>query len=292
MLGQLAAVVAPIFVAAAVGYVWSRTGRRYEDEFVRRVVMYVGTPCLIVSTIGQAEVDTVSLARIGGACLATVLVTALVFGAILRLARQDLRVALPPLVFPNNGNMGLPLALFAFGEEGLALALAWFVVMALSHFTLGVAIASGTSRWRDSLESPIVWSAVVAVGLQITGTGLPAWVANTVDLLGGLTIPLMLITLGASLAGIRVRALGGALGLAVLRLAGGLGAGLAVAFVLGLDGVARDVVVLQAAMPAAVFNYLIAQQFGRSPELVASVVVTSTLLSFATLPLLIAALLG
>lgn len=292
MTAQLMAVIAPIVLSAAVGYGWARSRLDYPADFVRRVVMWVGTPCLVISTISRAEVPAVTLLMSGAASLAVVAVTLAVFAPLLAVSRMDRRVYLPPLVFPNTGNMGVPLCLFAFGDDGLALALAFFVAMTLAHFTVGLLITAGVGEYRQVLRSPIVWSAAVAVLLLVTGTGLPAWLDNTMSLLGGLTIPLMLLTLGVSLASIRVQTMGRALVMSVLRLAGGLLAGILVAWLFSLEGVARGVVILQAAMPAAVFNYMIALHQDRSPRDVAGVVVVSTLLSFLTLPLLLGWLLS
>ena len=287
LLAELSAIVAPIFIAAAVGYAWARSGRDYDGIFVRRVVMNIGTPCLIVSTIGRAEVATPVLLGIALACWLVVALTIVVFGLLLRLGGLDRRVFLPPLVFANVGNMGLPLALFAFGQEGLALALGFFVANTMAHFTVGIFLTAGRVSLGEMLRTPILHAAFIALFVQLSGVVFPAWLDNTLDLIGGITIPLMLITLGVSLASIQVATLARTTVLALLRLGGGVLAGWLVAWVLGLEGVARAVVILQSAMPAAVFNYLLAQQYGRSPADVAGLVVVSTLLSFLTLPLLL-----
>ncbi len=284
MTAQLMAVIAPIVLSAAVGYGWARSRLDYPADFVRRVVMWVGTPCLVISTISRADVPPVTLLLSGAASLTVVTVTLVAFALLLTAAGMSRRVYLPPMIFPNTGNMGVPLCLFAFGEEGLALGLAFFVAMTFAHFTLGLVITAGIREYRQVLRSPIVWSALIAVTLLMTGTSLPLWLDNTMTLLGGLTIPLMLLTLGVSLASIRVQTIGRAFVLSALRLVGGLLAGVLVAWLFSLEGVARGVVILQAAMPAAVFNYMFALQQNRSPHDVAGVVVVSTLLSFLMLP--------
>ena len=116
---------------------------------------------------------------------------------------------------------------------------------------------------------------------------VPSWISRTTSLLGGFTIPVMQLTLGVSLARFGVvRPLRG-LGLSLLKLAGGAAVGFAVAALLGLEGVAAGVVILDCAMPVAVFNYMFAERHARSPSEVASLIVLSTLLSLLTLPLLI-----
>ena len=98
---------------------------------------------------------------------------------------------------------------------------------------------------------------------------------------------MMLITLGVSLASIRVQHLGRGMLLGALRILCGAGAGWLIGHLLDLSPLAQAVLVLQSAMPVAVFNYLFAVRANRSPEEVASLVMCSTLLSFVVLPLLL-----
>lgn len=284
---SLFAIVAPIVIAAAIGYVWGKAKMPYDGEFVSRVVMLVGSPCLIISTFTHASLDADRLVHMSMVAATGIAATALVAVAALRLSGLPLRVYLPPLLFPNCGNAGLPLALFAFGQEGLALALVIFMVMSVLHFSLGVAIVGGGNPLTSLLRAPIVYAALVSVALLYTGMALPRWAQNTVDLLGDMSIPLMLLSLGVSLAQLHVSGIGRTLALSVLRLLLGVAVGFAVAALFGLEGAARGVTVIQFAMPAAVFNYMLALRYQREPNAVAGIVIVSTLLSFATLPLLL-----
>jgi predicted permease len=279
--------MAPIVVCAGIGFVWTKSGRPYDTQFVTRLVMNVGMPFLIVSSLSRAELDGKALAEIGlaAACL---LVGFIALGALaLLVLRRKIRDFLPSLSFPNTGNMGLPLCLFAFGPDGLSLALVVFLVVSVTHLTLGVALVSGGGNLKQFLLNPIILATGVGVLLVLTGWGLPAWVRNTMDIMAGLAIPLMLLTLGVSLASLKVQTISQSLLYACLRLALGFSVGVLVAQVFGLSGATRGVVILQASMPVAVFNYLLAEQYRRSPNEVAGNVVISTALSFATVPVVL-----
>ena len=139
-------------------------------------------------------------------------------------------------MFPNSGNMGLPLCLFAFGQEGLALAIGYFAVSAVSQFTIGQAIAAGHASPKRLLSTPIVWALALALILVATNTELPRWAFNTVDLAGQFTIPLMLLALGVSLSRLGVSSLGRSGALAVLRIAGGIAVGFLLAWGLRAGG--------------------------------------------------------
>lgn len=285
MIIRLFSIIAPVFACAAIGYLWARSGRPFDTQFVTRLIMNVGAPCLIISSFaGIGTIDHAALARVGVAALVGLLLIGSATAVVLRALKLDARTFLPSVTFQNSGNMGLPLCLFAFGQAGLSLAIVVFLVISTANFTVGVAIVSGEGSPAKVLRLPLVWAAAIAVVLVLTGWTLPVWISNTVHIMGGLTIPMMLLTLGVSLASLRVDTVAQSFLFALLRFGFGFGAGVLVSHMLHLTGVARGVVVLQSSMPPAVFNYLLAARYNRSPERVAGIVVVSTVASLAVLP--------
>lgn len=284
----LVQILAPIFLAAGLGFAWDRLGHRFETDFVTRLVTMVGTPALVFSAL---TAHGLSLADFGVTALAAVLAMAafgVIGAAILRVARLPVRSSyLATLMLPNAGNMGLPIALFAFGEPGLALAIAFSTLITIGHFTVGLSLASGATSPRHLLTAPALYAMLAALGFIAAGTAPPVWLANTTDLLGGLTIPMMLLSLGVSLSRLRVAALGRSTFLGAARLSMGFVVGVGITRLFGLDQVAAGVVILQCSMPAAVLNYLWAARYGGPVEDVAGTIIVSTLLSFLTLPLLL-----
>ncbi len=287
MIGQLLSIVAPVFIAVGVGYGMARVGRQGEPAFIHFLILNIGTPCLIFATFAEIDltpgtVGTMALAAVGalvaGATIALVL---------LKAAGMSVRAYLPALTHPNTGNMGLPLCLFAFGERGLALGLSYYVVIAISQFTVTPSIALGSLSLGRIARTPLIYAVIASFAFLLGDIEVPPWLANTTGLLGDVTIPLLLITLGASLARLKVADLKGGLWLSAARLGMGFAVGLLVAWILELEGAERGVVILQSAMPVAVFNYLFAAEHGTDPEGVAGMVVISTVLSFLFLPLLL-----
>ena len=139
--------------------------------------------------------------------------------------------------------------------------------------------------FRQILRMPIIYAIGLALALIWTGQQLPQIAGRAVQLLGAIAVPLMLLSLGYSLATLKIASLRMSLVFAVARLVGGFAIGWLVAIAFGLEGVARGVVVIQSAMPAAVLNYLFALRYNNDPQEVAGLVVLSTLLSVALLPL-------
>lgn len=296
MYNELLAILAPIVISTGAGFIWGKSGADFPSDFISRIVMNIGTPCLIIGAMAKVELDP---SVVGQVALATALtMTAMGFAGwiLLRSMKLEIGTYLPPLIFPNNGNMGLPLCLFAYGQTGLALALGSFMVMMIATFTVGLVLVTRSERglWARMAEitrQPVIYSMLIAVLLLVTDIDLPRWMSNTLDLLGGIAIPLMTIALGVSLATLKIRSWQRSLFFGLVRVVGGLILGLAVCELMGLTGVSRNVVLLQSAMPIAVFNYLLALRYNRHPEEVAAMVVVSTLVAFIGLPFLLAALL-
>lgn len=288
MLSILFTVIAPVFLIAFLGWGWVKSGRDFNTPVVTALVTNIGTPCLIIDTLLKVDLEPHALGQMVYAAAATHAIF-LVFGWLaVKAVRQPVSTFLPGLIFGNTGNMGLPLCLFAFGQEGLALAIAYFVLNAVLLFTLGMQLAAGRASIKDLVRTPLIWAVILAVTLLLTDTALPKWIANTVGLLGGMTIPLMLMALGVSLANLKVTAMGRSVYFSVVRIGMGFAAGWLVASLMGLEGVARGVVVIESSLPLAVFNYLFAVRYNNRPEEVAGAVVVSTLLSVFALPFILA----
>jgi len=289
---ELFTIIAPILVCATIGFAWEKSGRPFDSRMLTRLVVNFGTPCLVFSSLTRLEADRSALWAVGLAMAAVLACAALLALGVVLVARRSPRDYLPAMTFGNSGNMGLPLCLFAFGEAGLTLGVACFAVTALAQFTFGGLMASGEPVVRHVTRAPIVWAVAAALAVMATGAPVPRWIGNTIELLSGMVIPLMLIMLGVSLARLKIRSFARTLPFSLVRLAGGFAIGLAVAELAGLEGIARGVLILQASMPVAVFNYLFAEQYDREAGDVAAMVVLSTLISFATLPVLLWFVLG
>ncbi|MEM9642122.1 MAG: AEC family transporter [Pseudomonadota bacterium] len=280
-------IVAPVFLLAGLGFAWVRIGFDYDVAFVTRLAMSLAIPCLIFMSLVRTEIDPRILRD---SAIATLMAYAATGGAlyfIINTLGLDRRTYWAPLTFGNTGNLGLPIALFAFGAEGLGFAVVVFAVMLVLQFTLGVWVVSGRSSPLTMLREPMVWATVLGGVFLIAGWSLPVWAGNTLDLIGQLGIPLMLITLGVAMSRLRPAAVGRAFGLSAVKLAVSLALALLAGYVMGLPGVAMGVLVLQLATPVPVTNFMLAQKYGANATEVAGLVVVSTLLSVLSLPVIL-----
>ncbi|MBW2291096.1 MAG: AEC family transporter [Deltaproteobacteria bacterium] len=291
MFGELFSIVTPVYLCIAVGFLWRRVGRPIDNSLIADLCMNLGAPCLVFSSLVGLDVDLSALAQLAGVVIAAFVIFGVLGVVALRVAKLPTASFLAPLIFPNTGNLGLPICLFAFGAEGLLYAVVFFSITSVIQFTVGQWLWSGDASLRQLARTPLIYAVFAAIGVIATGIEVPTWLLRTTQSLGGITIPLMQFTLGVSLATLRVKHLPKSFALGGLRLVMGFAVGVGLTELIGLEGVVRGVVILDCAMPAAVINYLFAQKHNRDPDEVAGIVVASTTMSLLTIPLILAWLL-
>ncbi len=278
-------IVAPVGLLGLIGYLWVRTGHEYRMEFITRLSMTLSVPALIFTALMQAELDPKALTSVTLAAVAAYgALTVILWGAV-KLLNLDRRTYLAPLIFGNTGNVGLPLALFAFGEAGLGYAVVIFAVMMVWSFTFGIWLVSGGGSLMRVVKEPAMGATLLGALFLWQGWQTPLWLTNSLTLLGQIAIPMMLITLGVAVARLTPGRLGRAIWLSVMR--GGLTVAVAVAVgrYFALDPVGFAVLVLQVSTPVAVTSYMLAEKYGADADAVAGLVIASTLLAVITLPL-------
>jgi predicted permease len=197
----------------------------------------------------------------------------------------------------NNGNMGLPISLFAFGEPGLSLATIYYVVTAFTNNTVGTVVASaGSAPLRGAMSQvlrvPMLYAALAGGLLNYFSVSLPQGIFRSVDIIADAAIPCMLILLGIQLQNTSFRTRQkGVFRSATVRLLVSPILAAAICLLFGVGGLERDVVILQAAMPTAVVVSVLATEFDAAPRLVATIILVTTLLSMATLSVILSFLL-
>lgn len=281
-------IVAPVFLLALIGFAWVRLGFAYDVAFVTRLAMSMAIPCLIFMSLVRTEIAPDIL---GDTALATVVsytVVALGVTAVVGILRLSQRTYWAPLTFGNTGNLGLPVALFAFGAEGLGFAVVIFAVMLILQFTIGLWVVSGEGRPTAVVREPMVWATLLGGLFLLMDWDVPRWAGNTLDLVGQLGIPLMLITLGVAISRLRPAAIGRAVWMSLFKLGICVASATCAGVWMDLPPIALGVLVVQVATPVAVTNFMLAQKYGANATEVAGLVVVSTLLSVAALPAILA----
>lgn len=291
MIERIAGIVVPIFLVVLVGFLY---GRRHapDMEAANRINMDVFTPFLILSVFASRPLnlgDYMPLA-IGGVLVT--LVPGLGALALARVLKVQWKTFVPPMMFRNSGNMGLPLFLFTFGEAYMPAAVILFIVENTLHFTVGMWLLNPRTHLLLVLRNPMILAAVG--GLLIAGTGLvlPDWLVRSLQLLGDIAVPLMLFALGVRL--VRLDLTGWRIGLVSAIAAPVLGLIVVwpLVLVLDLSPVQQGMLILFAALPPAVLNFLVAERYNQEPDQVAAMVLFSNAASILVIPLVLALVLG
>jgi malate permease and related proteins len=290
----------PVFLIAGSGYLLGRAGK-VNPRSLSQVIFYVFSPSLIFTLITDNRLsgqDLLQMAGFAAICLILTGVVALGLGKALGLERRLLMAVLLTTMFMNAGNIGLPVNLFAFGEDAVALATIFFVTNSVFAYTLGVLIASSgkTDLGRAFLglfKLPMIYALLLALAFLLAGWKLPIPLDRAVHLLAGASIPSMLILLGLQLQHANWKTDRLALGLSTgVRLLVSPMIALGLCALLGLQGPVRQAGVLESAMPTAVLTTVRATEYDAQPSFVTSAVFISTLLSPLTLTPLMALLNG
>ncbi len=284
LIWRIAQVIIPVFFIVAVGYAYGRRTRPDLTTF-NRVVLDVLSPLLVYTALAAKEFrwqDHVLLLA-GGAML--ILASGLVAWALARASHTQPRSLVPVVMFTNCGNMGLPLALLAFGPQHFGAAVALFSISNLIHFSLGARITSAHASTRDLLLSPLMIASALGFASALSGLRPPDVLFTGMKLLGEAMLPLMLFALGVRLTLLRredvPRGLLGAFARPVI----GIAVALPLAWALGLEGAARAQLILFAALPPAVMQFLLAERYRQEPERVAAMILLGNALSVVFVPL-------
>lgn len=278
--------VISVFLLIAAGFIFAHW-KKINLASITEIIVYLGTPALVFSALaGKSLVAEDILLLFVGSTL-VFLGVGLLIGFYFVLSGSHSRGFALPILFMNAGNMGIPLALFAFGPAGMQRATLLYVFSAFLQYSLGIYILNGRANWIEIFRLPLIYAAVGGVYFNLMQIRIPEALAQPINMLGQATIPWMLISLGYRLSEVRSVQWGHALAGALLRIVGGFGAATAAVLVIGAHGINRQVLLLYGALPAAVVNFILTEKYRQDPALAASVVVMSTFLSVFTIPVVL-----
>lgn len=276
----------PLLSCVGIGIFWGKRDLPFGGAFITTLVTSVTTPALVFHTFVTTRLDDRALADVAAATLLALLLCALACALLLKLGRLPVRTLLPTAFLPNAGNLGLPISQLAFGDAGLSVAVAFFAVNSFVMHTIAVRLLPGVNT-KGSWKSPILLASVLAVAMRLLNVPVPAWLIETTRMLGAVTVPLMLLSLGHALALIPANGLRDGAKVAAMRLVTGLAAGLAIVWALDLEPVLAGALTLQMAMPCAVVSYMYAKRYTDMGDTAAGAVLVSTVVFLLLAPLML-----
>ena len=276
----------PLLSCVGIGLYWGKRDLPFGGNFITTLVTSVTTPALVFHTFVTTHLDDRALADVAAATLIALLLCALICAALLKAWKLPVLSLLPTAFLPNAGNLGLPISQLAFGDAGLSVAVAFFAVNSFVMHTIAVRMLPGVNT-KGSWKSPILLASVVAVALRLLNVPVPAWIIETARMLGAVTVPLMLLSLGHALALIPSNGVRDGAKVGAIRLVVGLLTGLAVVWAMDLEPVLAGALTLQMAMPCAVVSYMYARRYTPLGDTAAGAVLVSTVAFLLLAPLML-----
>jgi len=283
---QVLEIIFPIFAIVLVGYLYAR---RHGPDMAsaNRLNLEVFTPALIFSVLSAEGFDLASYADLALAAFVVVIGSGLLAWPLARLLGWNTQVFVPPMMFNNSGNMGLPLALFAFGEAAVPAAMVLFLVENTLHFTVGNAMLIKRINPLALLRMPMLVATIAGIVVSLAQLPIPQPVHGAIELLGQIAIPLMLFSLGVRMTGAnlsdwRIGLVGGV----VSPVSGLLAAWVALSW-FELSGLQAAQLWVFAALPPAVLNFMLAERYNIAPQQVAAIVLLGNLAAVVVMPLVL-----
>jgi predicted permease len=298
LLAIFASTLLPVYLVALAGYVLS-TFVPLDGRTLGRFLFFLATPSLVFRSLYQMTIVVVALQHIAVVTFG-VLATGVGLSLLASVGQERRRRAGLVLAgaIGNNGNMGIPICYFAFGDAGVALATVYYAITSFLSNTLGVVIASAGSTTllraaAYSLRAPVLYAAVLGLLLNRVQIPVPPSLFSAIDLLAGAAVPGMLVLFGSQLRGTSFAGDQRVIWRSVLiRLVASPLVAWALCIWMGVGGLERQVLIVQAAMPTAVMTTVLATEFDAAPRLVAAAVLASSLLSMVTLSVVLSLVMG
>ena len=284
MFERLLGIILPVFLIIALGYLYAKRSKP-DMTWVNRINLNVLAPALIFSALASKDFDLAANKALILGSIGVVAGSGLLAWPFARLLHEDVRTFVPPMMFNNCGNMGLPLAVLAFGQAGLSAMVALFTISNLIHFTVGVHIVDRHAAFWPVFRNPMVIATFVGFAFAILQPPLPDWLSLAIKMTGDAMIPLMLISLGVRMATVTWGGWNlGVIGALVCPLTG-IAMATLLSPVLGLDPTQQGLLILFGCLPPAVLNFMVAEQFNQEPAKVASIVLIGNAASLLFVPL-------
>lgn len=284
MILKIIDITLPIFLLALIGFFYSK---RVNPDLsgANKLIVDIALPILIFISLSAKSFDPVSALTFTGASVGLILLSGLIALPLTKFSGASRQAFLPCVMFTNVGPVGIPLIALAYGPESVAFSVVLLVISNVLHFTLGAGVMSGKVDWSMVYANPLIWATVLGVFSSEMGWVLPTALHTSLTMIGNVLVPMMLISLGARLAGSEIQDVRVGVQSSVMILVIRLVATFVLLSFIPLQGIERGALILFACLPPAVFNFMLADKFQVEPNKVASSVIVGHIFSLVFLPL-------
>lgn len=283
---RIFATVFPLVAIVSIGYFYAR--RVTTDMAVaNQINIDIFVPALIFSVVSAKSFNLPQFQLLALASAIIILGSGLLLWPLCRFLGVKAKTFLPPMMFGNTGNLGIPLTILAFGESALPAAVVMFLMANVLHFTLGVSMLKGKSNPLEIFKMPIIWATIAGLAVSTLNWSVPDVVALPIDMLGKISIPLMLFALGVRLTNVDFSDWRAGIWGGILAPVSGILIAMLVQQFLQLPETQYRYLLLFGALPPALLNYMLAERYQHEPQTVASIVLIGNMMALGIIPLML-----
>jgi len=286
LIEKIVGIVAPLFLIVGVGYFY---GARWRPEMriTNQLIMDVFMPALILSVMIREDFFPTQYVALMAGGAAVMLGSGIVGFAFAKLLGLSWRSFVPSAMFKNWANLGIPLYVLALGDSALGGGVMLVVVGNILCFSIGTYIYSGKLSSLEILKTPIILAVIAGIFVNSVNLEVPTYLSRPIDMLGQVAIPMMLFSLGVRLTRVSWSESSIGIIMAVFSPLVGVMLALLVLQIIPMPELHQDILILFGVLPPAVINFMLAEQYDRDAEKVASMVLIGNLASVICIPILL-----
>ncbi|RBQ27471.1 AEC family transporter [Arcobacter sp. CECT 9188] len=283
MILKIIEIVLPIIIIVLIGFYYSKK-TNINADVINKINLDIFIPILVFYSIAK-ELPNISI--LGYFSLGAVIIvigSGIILYPLIKLIKINIRSFLPTMMFNNSINLGLPLVLLTFGQEALSLFIALSMVQVIGQFTIAVFMYGGNFKFLDILKNPVIIATILGIIFNYFSIEFTPFIITTFDLLCGISIPLILFTLGIRLSTVKFDNLKiGFLGAILCPLSGLITAYIAIT-IFDYTSLQKNLLIIFGLLPPAVLNVILAEKYNRDSSMVASVVAIGNIFSILYIP--------
>lgn len=277
----------PVVILIIIGYYWKKKELPFDKDMISSLIMNLGTPALLLASINNKDLTTDNILTVLVFGTGLILIFTVFTTVYLKLESKPVRPYLQSFIFPNTGGLGLPIVYVLLGETAFVYAITFSTLINIYHFTIGLWLANSSLNLKKALQMPVLYALVIALAFKGTSTDVPTIIVDVCKMLGSIVIPLLLLTFGSSLVGIKIGENIKDVRMGVFRVLFGFLVVFALSLFGSFDQVLVNTLIIQYSMPIASASYLFAIRFNGPDKDIAVMTASSTITVLFLLPLII-----
>ena len=277
----------PIVILIIIGYYWKKKELPFDKDMISSLIMNLGTPALLIASINNKDLTSENIITILIYGTIIIAICTILTISYLKFENKPIRPFLQSFIFPNTGGLGIPIVYVLLGQTAFVYAITFSVLINIYHFTIGLWLSNSSLNLKKALQTPVLYALVLALAFKGTNTQVPFIIEDVCKMLGGIVIPLLLITFGSSLVGIKIGQNIKAVRMGVVRVVLGFLVVYTIFYFGNFEPVLIYTLLIQYSMPIATTSYLFALRFNGPSDEIAVMTASSTISILFLLPIII-----